>query len=171
MLSTRREPREHSVGRAPSSIGGWGRPLAPLERPSAARRPQHFQTSCTDSTSVLSESRCGPASQPVRPLQGLPEANPTAARSCDCTAVSTHWLPPRAPAPSFSLRSTPPPRCASARRYRPMSCHFIDALPPLSSSPHLEEGGEVLTGQMSSEAPVPSPITEKGTRPVELSSQ
>lgn len=69
--------------------------------PSAARRPQHFHTGCTDCTSVQSRSRSRPTSQPVHPPQGRPEANPTAARSCDGTAVSTHWLPPRPPTPSF----------------------------------------------------------------------
>lgn len=33
------------------------------------------------------------------------------------------------------------------RRFRPMSRRFIDPLPSLSSSPHLGEGGDVLTGQ------------------------
>lgn len=172
MLSTRLgAPR-----RAPGDGDG---PSPRSSAPSAARRPQHFHTGCTAGKSVLSGSRRRPTSQPVRPLQGRPEANPTAARSCDGTAVSTHWLRPRAPytllsrqgAPLIPLLTPPPSPDASVRRCRPMRWQFIDALPPLSSSPHLKEGGEVLTGRMSSEAPVSSPITEKGTRPAELFSQ
>lgn len=48
-----------------------------------------------------------------------------------------------------------------------MRRRFIDAL-PLLSSPHLGEGGDILTGQMSSEAPFRSPITEGGILPAEF---
>lgn len=110
MLSTRLgAPR-----RAPGDGDG---PSPRSSAPSAARRPQHFHTGCTAGKSVLSGSRRRPTSQPVRPLQGRPEANPTAARSCDGTAVSTHWLRPRAPytllsrqgAPLIPLLTPPPP--------------------------------------------------------------
>lgn len=49
-----------------------------------------------------------------------------------------------------------------------MRRRFIDALPLLSPSSHLGEGGDILTGQMSSEAPFRSPITKGGTLPAEF---
>lgn len=52
-----------------------------------------------------------------------------------------------------------------------MRRRFIDVLSLVSFFPHLSEGGEVLTGQMSSEALFLSPIKEKGTIPEEFSSQ
>lgn len=100
MLSTR--------GGAPRRAPGDGDGPSPRSSaPSAARRPQHFHTGCTDGTNVLSGSRRRPTSQAVRPLQGRPEANPTAARSCDDTAGSTHWLPPRAPYTLLSRYGAP----------------------------------------------------------------
>lgn len=98
---------QHARRRAPPNSGDGDGPSPRSSAPSAARRPQHFHTSCTDGTSVLSGSRRRPTSQAVRPLQGRPEANPTAARSCDDTAGSTHWLPPRAPYTLLSRYGAP----------------------------------------------------------------
>ena len=52
--------------------------------------------------------------------------------------------------PSFSL--LPPFQLLS---FRPMRRHFIDALPSLSTSPHLGEGGDILTGQTVLGSPIP----------------
>lgn len=49
-----------------------------------------------------------------------------------------------------------------------MRRRFIDALPSLSTSPHLVEGGDVLTGQTVLGSPIPSPITEGGALPAEF---
>lgn len=154
MLSTRGgEPRAHSVSRARQNSREWGRPLAPLERSEAGPTTTAF----SDRLHSLLEHRVDEQMQADRsacpPALGPPQANPTAARSCDCTAVSAYWPPPGAPAPSSLLRLPSP--ALQLRRCRPMRWHFIDALPPLSSSPRFKEGGKDLTGQMSSEAPFP----------------
>lgn len=95
-----------------------------------------------------------------------PETNSTAARSCDCTAVSDDWLPPRVSA-SLLLPSAPTP----APKLRANETAPYRRPPSASSAPRLGEGGDVLTGRMSSEAPFPSPITERSTLPAEFSSQ
>lgn len=52
--------------------------------------------------------------------------------------------------PSLSL--LPPFQLLS---FRPMRRRFIDALPSLSTSPHLGEGGDILTGQTVLGSPIP----------------
>ena len=51
-----------------------------------------------------------------------------------------------------SLSILPPFQLLS---FRPMRRRFIDALPSLSTSPHLGEGGDVLTGQTVLGSPIP----------------
>lgn len=116
MLSTRgHEPRGHSVSRAPPrparrALGDGDGPSPRSNAPSPARRTHHFRTGCAGCTSVLWASRRRLTRQPGRPPQGPPGANPTAARSCDCTASSAHRLPPGAPTAPPSLFCVPHPR-------------------------------------------------------------